>query len=262
LAYETIDLTVSDGLARLTLNQPVSGNPFNAQMCAEFGKIATALGSRKDVRAVLLTARGKFFSVGGDIRMFADTLDTLPASILEWTAGLHMGIARLKRLDAPLVAAVHGTCMGGGVAMIAGCDVVYAGRAARFGAAYPQIGYSCDAGASFALVSRMGIARTRRFMLFNEMLSAEEAGTAGLVDYVVDDAALSESAEKAAIQLANGPTRAFGAIRRLVDKALRTPLETQLEDEAQALSACAGSEDAREGITAFVEKRAAKFKGR
>lgn len=262
MSYETLELTVEDGLARLVLNQPSLGNPFNARMCAEMGRVGSELVGRGDVRAVLLSASGKFFSVGGDIRMFAEQLDTLPTQILEWTSTLHMGLARLKRLDAPLIASVHGICMGGGVALVGACDMVYAGRGARFGAAYPQIGYSCDAGASFALASRMGIARARRFLLFNEMLSAEQAMTAGLVDVVVDDGVLADTAEQAARQLAQGPTRAFGEIRRLIDKALRTPLESQLEDEAQALSGCAGSDDAREGIRAFVEKRAPDFKGR
>lgn len=262
MGYETLDLTVEDGFARLVLNQPELGNPFNAQMCADMGRVGSDLMGRGDVRAVLLTGRGKFFTVGGDIRMFAEQLDTLPAQILEWTSTLHMGLARLKRLNAPLVVAVHGICMGGGVALAGTCDLVYAGRSARFGAAYPQIGYSCDAGASFALASRMGIARARRFLLLNEMLSADQALTAGLADYVVDDAVLADTAEQAARQLALGPTRAFGDIRRLIDKALRTPMESQLEDEAQALSSCAASLDAREGITAFVEKRAPNFKGR
>jgi len=261
--FKTIDLSITDGLARLTLNQPDSGNPFNAQFCSEFSQAANLLTARKsEVRAVLLSANGKFFSIGGDIRMFMESIDTLSASIIEWTSTLHMGIARLKRLDAPLIASVHGICMGGGVALVSNCDMVYAGKSARFGAAYPQIGYSCDAGASFGLVSRLGIARARRFMLFNEMLGAEDAMACGLADMVVEDDALAMTAEKAAVRLANGPTRAFGEIRRLVDKALRQPLETQLEDEAQALAGCAGSADAREGLTAFVEKRAPNFKGR
>lgn len=262
MTYKSIDLNVSEGVARLTLDQPDLGNPFNAVFCAEIADAANALAGRRDVRAVLLTGRGRFFSVGGDIRMFADDLDNLPDNIRTWTAGLHMGIARLQRLDAPLIASVHATCMGGGVALIAGCDMVLAGRSARFGAAYPQIGYSCDAGASFALASRIGIARARRFFLFNEMLDAQAAGDIGLVDQVVDDAVLAEETEKVVRQLASGPTRAYGALRHLLNKAFRQPLEAQLEDEAQALAVVAGSADAREGITAFVEKRKAKFQGR
>lgn len=262
MSYESIELTVSDGLARLTINQPELGNPFNAIFCAEVGAVANELATRRDVRAVLLTAKGKFFSVGGDIQMFSQNLDVLPGKIREWTAGLHMGLARLARLDAPIVAAVHATAMGGAVALVANCDLVYAGTSARFGAAYSQIGYSCDAGASFGLASRMGLARARRFLLLAEMLKAEEAAQAGLVDYLVDDASLMAEAEKAAIKLSQGPTRAYGELRRVFSRALGQPFEAQLEDEAQGLSRVAASADAREGILAFVEKRKPKFQGR
>ncbi|MGQ0699632.1 MAG: enoyl-CoA hydratase/isomerase family protein [Panacagrimonas sp.] len=261
MSYESIDLTVTDGLARLVLNQPDIGNPFNASFCAEWAEVANELSGRKDVRAVLITGAGKFFTVGGDINMFSKNLDVLPNKIREWTAGLHMGAARLARLDAPLVAAVHATCMGGGCALIANCDLVFSARSARFGAAYSQIGYSCDAGASFGLASRMGIARARRFLLLAEMLEADQAASVGLVDYVVDDANLMVEAEKAAIKLSQGPTRAYGEVRRLFSRALGQPFESQLEDEAQALTRAASTSDAREGIMAFVEKRKAKFQG-
>ena len=262
VSYQSIELTVSDGLARLVLNQPDIGNPFNAAFCAEWAQVANELLGRKDVRAVLLTGRGKFFSVGGDINMFSRTLDTLPERIREWTAGLHMGTARMARIDAPIVAAVHATCMGGACALIANCDLVYSAKSARFGAAYSQIGYTCDAGASFGLSSRMGLSRARRFLLLGEMLEAQQAGDVGLVDHVVDDAVLMQEAEKAAIKLSQGPTRAYGELRRLFSKALGQPFESQLEDEAQALIRAASTSDAREGISAFVEKRKPKFQGR
>ena len=262
MGYQTIELVVQEGLARLTLNQPELGNPFNAAFCAEWAAVANELAGRKDVRAVLISARGRYFSVGGDIGMFAKTLDTLPDKIREWTSGLHMGVARLARLDAPIVTSVHGTCMGGGCALIANSDLVYTAKSARFGAAYSQIGYSCDAGATFSLASRMGIARARRFLLLAEMMDAETAHRTGLVDHVVDDAALAATAEQAAIQLSQGPTRAYGEIRRLFSRSLGQPFETQLEDEAQGLSRVAATADAREGITAFVEKRKPRFVGR
>lgn len=262
MAYESLELTVTDGLARLVLNQPDIGNPFNAPFCAEWAQVANELSGRRDVRAVLITARGKFFSVGGDINMFSKNLDVLPAKIREWTAGLHMGTARMARLDAPIVAAVHATCMGGACALIANCELVYSARSARFGAAYSQIGYSCDAGATYGLASRMGIARAKRFLMLAEMLEAEQAASVGLVDHVVDDALLMAEAEKAAIKLSQGPTRAYGELRRLFSRALGQAFEAQLEDEAQALIRAASCDDAREGITAFVEKRKAKFQGR
>lgn len=262
MSYQSLELTVSDGLARLALNQPDIGNPFNAEFCREWAEVANELLGRRDVRAVLLTGRGKFFSVGGDIQMFSKNLDVLPSKIREWTAGLHMGTARMARLDAPIVAAVHATCMGGACALIANTDLVYSARSARFGAAYSQIGYSCDAGATFGFASRMGIARARRFLILAEMLEAEQAASAGLVDHVVDDAVLMAEAEKAAIRLSQGPTRAYGELRRLFSKSLGQPLEAQLEDEAQALIRAASCDDAREGIMAFVEKRKPRFQGR
>lgn len=262
MTYRSISLDVTQGLARVVLNQPDLGNPFNEAFCEDWLELANALSSRSDVRAILLTANGKFFSVGGDIGMFSRNLDDLPRLIKKWTATLHVGIARMARIDAPMVAAVHGSAMGGAVALLAGCDLVYAARGAVFGSAYAGIGYSCDAGASFALASRMGIARARRFVLLAETLKAEEALAAGLVDYVCDDATVVADAEVMARRLAAGPTRAYGEIRRLFQTSLSQGFEAQLEDEAQALSRAAGSDDAREGITAFVQKRKPTYHGK
>lgn len=261
MAYESLELDVRDGVAHLVLNQPKLGNPFNAAFCADLGKVGGELASRKDVRAVLLRANGPFFSVGGDVKMFSKTLDTLPDQIREWTAGLHLGVARLARLDAPIVAAVHATAMGGAVGLFAGCDLVYCARSAKLGGAYTTIGYTCDMGATFTLASRMGLSRARRFLLLGEVLSAEEGERAGLVDYVVDDAQLMQEAEAAAIRLANGPTRAYGELRRLMTTALGAGFERQMEDEVQGLIRAASTDDAREGITAFIERRPAQFKG-
>lgn len=262
MTYRSIDLQLRDGVAHLALNQSDVGNPFNEVFCNEWLEVANELSGRSDLRAILLTARGKYFSVGGDVRMFSENLDELPAKIRQWTGALHMGIARFARLDAPMIAAVHGVAMGGAVALIAACDVVYAGHSAVFGAAYPSIGYCCDAGASRALASRMGVSRGRRFLLCAETLKAEEAAACGLVDFLVDDRELVASAEAAATRLAAGPTRALGEIRRLFGTALSQSIEAQLEDEAQGLSRVAGSADAREGILAFVEKRKPQFSGR
>jgi 2-(1,2-epoxy-1,2-dihydrophenyl)acetyl-CoA isomerase len=262
MPYETLVLEVKDGVAHLVLDQPDLGNPFNAAFCAELGRAAGELAGRSDVRSVLLRANGNYFSVGGDIKMFSKRLDSLPGDIRDWTAGLHLGVARLARLDAPIVAAIHATAMGGAVGLAAGCDLVYCARSAKLGAAYTTIGYTCDMGASFTLASRMGLSRARRFLLLGEVLSAEEGERCGLVDHVVEDARLMEEAEGAAMRFARGPTRSYGELRRLMTTALGGALERQLEDEVQALVRAASTADAREGIMAFVERRKASFNGR
>jgi 2-(1,2-epoxy-1,2-dihydrophenyl)acetyl-CoA isomerase len=220
------------------------------------------LSERRDVRAVIVAAEGKAFSYGGDIASFLDANDDLPRRIKRWTSGLHMGIARLARMDAPMVAAVHGICAGGMTALVAGCDLVVASSEARFLAAYAGIGYSCDAGASVALTRRLGPQAARRFLLLNETLDADTALAAGLADEVVEPGALEARANELAAQLAAGPTRALGEIRRLLLSVSDQPLETQLELEAQALARIAATPDAREGLAAFAAKRRPAFTGR
>ncbi|MDB5971900.1 MAG: hypothetical protein JWQ90_4350 [Hydrocarboniphaga sp.] len=231
-----ITLSIESGLARLALNQPARGNPFDAAACREFGLLANRLASRADVRAVLLTAQGKYFSVGGDLGLFSSDLDAAPAAVLDNTQSLHMGMARLARMNAPIVACVQGAAMGGAVAILANCDLVYSARSARFGAAYSHIGFTCDLGASYGLASRMGISRAKRFLLLGEVLEAAQAERVGLVDFVVDDAVLSKCAEQAAIRLGQAPQRHHGAVRRLLPRVLDRPLEVQLQDQMQELA--------------------------
>lgn len=261
-SFKAMRLEVADGVARLTFTEAARGNPIDGRFCTEFSEAANTLSCRDDVRAVLISAEGRAFSYGGDVAMFVANLDGLPHEIKRWTTHLHSGIARLQRMDAPMVAAVHGVCAGGMAAIIAGCDFVVAAERARFVAAFSGIGYSCDSGSSVMLTRRMGLARARRFLLLNESLTADEAVAAGLADEKVGDDHLASRCEGLAAQLAAGPTLAFGEIRRLLLSAFDQPLETQLELEAQALSRMAGTADAREGLLAFHEKRLPHFMAR
>lgn len=261
MSFDSIELKVDEGLAYLTLNQPDTGNPYNAVFCRELAQAAEYLSLDKGVRAILITARGNFFCVGGDIRMFSEDRQRLPAGILEWTRQLHVGMARLWHLDAPIVTAVHATAMGGSMGLIGGSDVVYCAKSAKLGAAYTKIGFSCDAGVSYALALRMGIARARRFLLLSEVLGAAEAEKAGLVDFVVEDDQVLPEAEKTARRLAEGPTQAFGQVRRLMMTVFREGAETQMEHEAQGLARIAGTDDAWEGLMGFRERRKPVFRG-
>jgi 2-(1,2-epoxy-1,2-dihydrophenyl)acetyl-CoA isomerase len=262
MADAAMRLERHDGLARLTFIDADRGNPIDGRFCAELAENAVMLAGDPNVRCVLVTADGRAFSYGGDISSFVGNLDALPDIILRWTTTFHSAVARLQRIDAPIVAAVHGACAGGMAGLIAGCDVVVASEKASFYAAYPGIGFSCDGGASIMYARRMGPARARRFLLLDEKLSAAAALEAGLVDEVVAPEELVGRAEALAQRLAGGPTRAFGEIRRLFLSVFDRPMETQLELEAQALARVGRSEDAREGLSAFAEKRAPNFRGR
>lgn len=246
---ETLTCRIENAIAHVRLTQADRGNPFDGAFCRDMCDLSVELSSRGDVRAVLLTADGRFFSVGGDIRSFLADLTRLPRIVKAWTADLHMAIARFQRINAPVVCAVHGDAAGGAVSLVAMSDIVFAAEGVKFNAAFSMIGFSADSGSTVSLASRMGFARAKRFLMLSEVLEARDALDAGLVDYVVPPEALNASAEKMATRLASGPTLAYGAIKRTMLSARHQGLEAQLETEAQALAEVASTEDAREGLS-------------
>lgn len=260
--YPSMKLEVESGLATVTLTQAARGNPFDDDFTRDFKQVFLDLWDCAALRAVLLRAEGANFSFGGDLKKFYPQRANLAPLVRRWTSDLHMGLSRAWRLPVPIVAEVQGFAMGGGVALVAGCDVVIAGRSARFGSAFAQLGFSCDSGSSATLTARMGVARARRFVMLAEVLASEEALQAGLVDKVVPDEELTSQALAMAKTLADGPTVAYGEIKRLFMRARAAQLETQLEDEALTLARVAATSDAAEGIAAQVERRKPMFKGR
>lgn len=258
----SLRLDYSGGLATLTLCQPGRGNPIDETFTQELRSVFLELWGRKDLRAVLLRAEGKNFSFGGDLKSFHAERENMAPLVQSWTADLHMALQRAWQLPVPIVAEVQGWAMGGAVALLAGCDVVVAGEGAKLGSAFTQIGLSCDSGTTATLTSRMGMARARRFVMLAEVLGSQEALVAGLVDKVVADAELPAQAMALAQQLANGPTLAYGEVKRLFMKAGAVQMQAQLEDEALTMARICVTEDAREGIAAMVEKRKPVFTGR
>jgi 2-(1,2-epoxy-1,2-dihydrophenyl)acetyl-CoA isomerase len=168
----------------------------------------------------------------------------------------------MVRMRAPVVVAVHGNVAGGSVSLMAAADIVVLGKTARISSAFAKIGFTPDSGSTTTVTRRIGAARARRFFLLAETMDADAALSAGLADFVVDDAMVLQQAEKIARELAAGPTEAYGGIKRLFLQSPDRPLESQLEDEAQTLAAISRTADAKEGVTAFREKRKAEFTGR
>jgi 2-(1,2-epoxy-1,2-dihydrophenyl)acetyl-CoA isomerase len=258
----SFECEIENGLAHVILNQPEKGNPIDGDFCREFSLGMAEISERDDIRAVLITARGKFFSVGGDLGALGGQGNALPATIKTWTGDLHAAIVRMARMRAPVVAAVQGNVAGGSVSLMAAADIVVIGKSARITSAFTKLGFSPDSGSTKTLTARMGPARAKRFFLLAETLGADAALSAGLVDFVVDDDSVVAEAQRIARELASGPTEAYGGIKRLFLQAPNRSLESQLEEEAQTLAAVSRTEDAREGIKAFQEKRKPIFAGR
>lgn len=261
IAKEALNCRIEDGIARVVLTQGDRGNPLDGALCRDLGDLSVELSCREDVRVMLLTAQGRFFSVGGDIRAFVKDLGQLSRIVKAWTQDVHMAIVRFQRMNAPVVCAVHGDVAGGAVSLAAMSDVLIAAEGVKFNSAFAMIGFNADSGSTVSLSNRMGVSRAKRFLLTAEVLEAGEALAAGLVDMVVPAAELTARAEAMATRLAAGPTLAYGAIKRTMMSARTASLEEQLENEAQALAQISMSEDAREGLRAFSERRKPVFKG-
>ena len=261
MSDEVVTCEVADGVATLTLNRPDAANAVDLALGQGLMHAAIRVDEDPSVRAVLLTGAGKMFCAGGDLKSFASEGDRVPALLKELTTYLHAATSRFARMNAPLVVAVNGMAAGAGFSLAVSGDLVLAAESAKFTMAYTGAGLSPDGSSSFFLPRLIGLRRTQELMITNRRLSAAEALEWGLVTEVVPDAELSEKAAALARQLAQGPTRAYGVVKQLLATSTQESLETQMEFESRGIAAMAGTPDGREGIAAFVEKRAPKFSG-
>jgi 2-(1,2-epoxy-1,2-dihydrophenyl)acetyl-CoA isomerase len=261
LSLDTLELTVDDaGLARLVINRPDAANALDRQMSADFRTVAIALDSTQAARAVLITANGPIFCGGGDLRSFAESDDTF-SLVSEMTVDLHAAVARLAKLDAPVVAAVSGAAGGAGMSLVAAFDLVVAGESAKFTMGYTKAGLVPDGSSSFFLARCVGYKRALDLALTNRVLSATEAEEWGLVSRVVADADVESEAEALATKLAAGPTKTFGLTKRLILAGANSALEEAMERESMSIAAATRTADSAEGIDAFLNKRRPDFNG-
>lgn len=260
MAYEAFRFEVKDGVGHMTLNQPERGNPFDRRFMAELNELATECTVNREVRAVLIDAVGRFFSVGGDLNQLTESRAALARFVSTATADLHMAVSRFARMSAPVVMAVHGLAAGGAVALAAGADFVLASPGAKFYAAFAGIGLAGDTGISYYLPRRMGPRRAAEFLMLNETLSAEDAWRDGLVTRVVEPDKLAEEAWALAARLAAGPTLAYGELKNLLISSSAEALESQLELEARAMARVAATDDAWNALLAVKAKAKPSFR--
>ena len=261
MQLETLEYEVRDGVGFVTLARPDAANALNLRMCQELLEVAIACREDRAVRAVLIGSRGKLFCAGGDLTAFASAGDGAPELLKRMTVHLHAALAILARMDAPVVAAVAGAAAGAGMSLACAADLAVAGESAKFSMAYTRAGLVPDGSSSYFLPRTIGRRRTLELMLTNRVLTAAEALEWGLVNQVVPDAELASRAEALARGLAQGPTLALGAVKRLLLAGDGNGLESQMELEGSAISDSARSADGREGIAAFLGKRAPRFVG-
>jgi len=261
MAKKKVLYEARDGIARITLNRPDEANPVDLDCLRLLFDYAIEIDEDRSVRAVLITATGRFFSAGGDLKFFHENADRVAQILKEGTTYIHAAQSRFARMAAPVVVAINGTAAGGGAGLAFCGDIVLAAQSASFTMGYTAAGLSPDSASTYYLPRVMGLRRTQELFLTNRRFSAEEAAEWGLVTRVVPDDKLMEEAEALVRQLANGPTQAFASVKALLADTFQTPLETQVELETRHIAANAAGHDGLEGIAAFVAKRKPAFKG-
>jgi 2-(1,2-epoxy-1,2-dihydrophenyl)acetyl-CoA isomerase len=257
-ATEPVLTSREEAVLTITLNRPDKLNAFNAALHKGF---ASALRDARadDVRAVVITGAGRGFCVGQDLTEFRDAPDDIADRL---RSSYHPNVLAIRALEKPVIAAVNGAAAGAGLSLACACDLRIAADSATFIPAFINIGLVPDSGGSFFIHRLLGNARSFEWMASGRRLDAARAHAWGLVNEVVDDGELPTRAAEVAATFAALPTRGVGMTKRLFDGAAGRTLEEQLELEAQLQSAATKTDDFREGVAAFLEKRDPSFTGR
>ena len=244
------------GVLTITLNRPEKLNAFTRTLHEEL-QAALEVARDPEVRAVVLTGAGRGFSAGQDLGEFGEGGDV--ASMLRAT--YHVNVMAIRSLEKPVIAAVNGVCAGAGLSLASACDIRLASDAAFFVPGFVGIGLIPDSGGTYFLQRLLGTARAFEWMTSNRRLTAAEAHAWGLVSEVMQAESFGARVAERAAELAAGPTHAIALTKRLYDEAGTATLEEQLEREAEAQAEAAHTDDFREGVAAFAEKREARFSG-
>lgn len=248
------------GVLSLTLNRPEKLNAFNPEM---HNLVRAALEEARDdtaVRAVLLTGAGRGFCAGQDLsERNADAPIDLSVSL---GSNYNPLVRRLRALPKPIVCAVNGAAAGAGANIAFACDIVLAARSASFVQSFAKLGLVPDSGGTYLLPRLAGAARAMGLALLGERLTAEDAERWGLIWKAVDDARLMDEAGALARSLAAGPTKGYGLIKKALHASAGNSLDAQLDLERDVQREAGRSEDYREGVSAFKEKRAPRFTGK
>ncbi len=260
--YETIEFTISEGVAKLTLNRPDKFNSFNDQMHSEVKHALETCVEDNTVRCLLLTANGRGFCAGQDLgdRNVAPNADPPDlGSTLE--ANYNPLIRRLRGVEFPTVCAVNGVAAGAGASIALACDIVYAARSAKFIQAFCKVGLLPDSGGTWILPRLVGHARAMAMSMLGTPITSEQAESWGLIWKCVDDEELMTEAEALSKHLATQPTKGLALIKKAINVSMSNDLDSQLDLERDYQRIAGKTTDYREGVSAFMNKRTPEFRG-
>ncbi|NUR59479.1 MAG: enoyl-CoA hydratase/isomerase family protein [Catenulispora sp.] len=265
---ESVRHEFAAGVAWITLDRPESLNAIDADQRDRIIRLLRAASADPQTRVVVLTATGRGFCTGADLRPKPGAAAAGPArppapgdvarTIRDGAQAL---IAAVLDCEKPVIAAVNGIAAGLGAHLALACDLVIAAESAKFIEIFARRGLVPDGGGAYLLTRLVGVHKAKELIFFADDVPAAEALVLGLVNRVVPDAVLEKTAREWAERLAAGPTRAFGLAKNLVNRALEVDRATAFREEADAVELNMATEDAREGVRAFVERRPPEFTG-
>jgi len=251
------------GIAHIRLNRPATSNGMDVELLKGLYDVVMVCHGDPRVRVVLLSGEGKNFCAGGDVKMFASKGEALPDYLRQATSYLEICILGLMRLNAPVIAMVHGYAAGGGgLGLVCASDLVVATESSHFMSGATRAGMAPDAGVSVSLARIVGLRRAMDILLTSRVLDAQEALALGLVNRVVPDDTLFDEALAFAQQLAAGAPKALAATKRMLWNGVGLSVEAAMPEEARTVSELSGTADAREALAAVIERRTPKFTGR
>jgi 2-(1,2-epoxy-1,2-dihydrophenyl)acetyl-CoA isomerase len=259
MSFETIAYELTETIAKITFNRPESLNAFSFQMTKD---LSSAIGKAvlDQARAVVLTGAGRAFSSGGDLLGMVE-MQQKGIMILEPLEAMHNAIRLIRETPIPFVAAVNGVCAGAGTNFALACDIVFADENAIFNEAFIKIGLSPDCGGSFFLPRVVGEKLAAELLMTGDSIDSKRAAEIGMINRVVPAANLLDEAFKFAQKLAAQPTAVIGRIKRMMNASFSNDLPAQLDLERDCQIESGASNNFREGVQAFFEKRKANFSG-
>ena len=266
MEFTTILFDVHDHVAKITINRPERMNGYSEPMIKDLLTAIDSARQNDEVRVLIITGTGRAFCAGGDISGAPDTRSRFHGHpmghLLEMREGFHQLVLSLTRFDKPVIAAINGAAVAGGLTLALCCDIRIASDEARLGDTALKFGLLCDEGGAYFFPRVMGLDRALKMTMLSEVYDAKTALELGLVTEVVPHAKLAERADELARRLADGPPLALRTAKRMMYKQLEMTLNNALEDAALNVMITNPSEDVREGTRAFKEKRKPNFKGR
>jgi len=263
MSSETIQLEMRGQVCVLTLNRPDRLNALTVEVANDF-KTAVSEALERGARAIVLTGAGRAFCAGGDLREMQEIASKegrLEAFFDEPLRILNEAILLIRQTPVPFIAAVNGVASGGGCNLALACDLVIAAESAKFNQAFIKIGLVPDCGGTFILPRLVGWKKAAELMFTGDLLTAQQAAELGMINSVAADAELMGQAMALAERLAQSPTAAIAQIKRLLDASAANDWGSQLDREREAQIEAGKTKDFVEGVSAFLEKRPARFVG-